>query len=167
MRSSFIGSSLASGCWRPRRQVIRFGRRFEVALPENPIAVLSDFVEDRISWGSRDFASRLHTCRWRCLEFETRKQLVLEEADLHRYLALFARELLRLARRAPRSSAFFSQYVVSPGADTALDWTMISSGSRIVNGQTAHLQTEFWTRTAAYAQQDPNPVTSRLSAANL
>ena len=39
---------------------------------------------------------------------------------------------------------------------------MISRGSRDLNRQTARLQTELWTRTVSYAQQDPNPVRAGL-----
>jgi hypothetical protein len=86
--------------------------------------------------------------------FEIRKQLVLEEADAIGTSRLRAQLLPGPA--GPEISSLLSQYV-----NVRIQYGIAGNDlARLedLNTQTAHLQTELWTRTATYAQQDPNPV---------
>ena len=90
--------------------------------------------------------------------FEIRKQLVLEEADAIGTSSLRA-QLLPAPADAEITS-LLRQYVnvrVQYGA-AGNDFARLVD----LNRQTAHLQTELWTRIATYAQQDPNPVRAGL-----
>jgi hypothetical protein len=90
--------------------------------------------------------------------FETRKQLVLEEADAIGTSRLRAQ--LLPAPAGPEIASLLSQYVnvrVQYGI-TGDDLARLED----LNGQTTRLQTELWSKTAAYARQDPNPVTAGL-----
>jgi hypothetical protein len=90
--------------------------------------------------------------------FEIRKQLVLEEADAIGTSRLRAQ--LLPAPAGPEIVTLLRQYIdvrVQYG-NAGNDLTRIEE----LNAQTAQLQTELWTRTTAYAQQDPNPVTAGL-----
>ena len=90
--------------------------------------------------------------------FETRKQLVLEEAD-----AIGTARLRAQLLPAPASTeiaSLLSQYVnVRVQYGTAGDDL---AQLEELNRQSARLQTELWSRTTAYARQDPNPVTTGL-----
>jgi len=86
--------------------------------------------------------------------FETRKLLVLQEADAIGTSSLRAQ--LLPAPAGPEISSLLRQYVnlrVQYGA-AGYDLARIEE----LNRQTGRLQTEIWTRAVAYAQQDPNPV---------
>ncbi len=90
--------------------------------------------------------------------FETRKQLVLEEAD-----AIGTARLRAQLLPAPASTeiaSLLSQYVnVRVQYGTAGDDL---AQLEELNRQSARLQTELWGRATAYARQDPNPVTAGL-----
>ena len=90
--------------------------------------------------------------------FESRKQLVLEEADA------IGTSLLR-AQLLPRSRRPGDLESASPVYDIRVQYG--NAGSDLdrladLNRQTTQMQTELWSRTRAYAQQDPSPVTSGL-----
>ena len=90
--------------------------------------------------------------------FEIRKQLVLEEADAIGTSSLRAQ--LLPAPAGPEISSLLRQYV-----DVRVQYgTAGNDFARLedLNRETARLQTELWTRTVTYAQQDPNPVRAGL-----
>jgi hypothetical protein len=129
----------------------RLGRKFEARTPEN--------VKSQISTVEAAILGILalllgFTISMAVSRFEIRKQLVLEEADAIGTSSLRAQ--LLPAPAGPEIEGLLRQYVnirVQYG-------TAGNNLARLedLNRQTARLQTEFWTRTAAYAQQDPNPV---------
>jgi cellobiose-specific phosphotransferase system component IIC len=86
--------------------------------------------------------------------FEARKQLVLNEANAIGTSCLRT-ELLPTAEGSEIASVL-RQYInvrVQYGT-TGADQRQLES----LRTQTARLQTEFWTRTVAYEQRDPNPI---------
>jgi hypothetical protein len=90
--------------------------------------------------------------------FEIRKQLVLEEADAVGTSSLRAQ--LLPAPAGPEISSLLRQYVdvrVQYG-NAGNDFARLED----LNRETARLQTELWTRTVTYAQQNPNPVRAGL-----
>jgi hypothetical protein len=129
----------------------RVGRRLEARTPEN--------IKSQISTVEAAILGILalllgFTISMAVSRFETRKQLVLEESDAIGTSSLRAQ--LLPAPAGPEIVSLLRQYVgVRVQYGTAGD-----DLARLedLNRQTARLQTEFWTRTAAYAQQDPNPV---------
>ena len=90
--------------------------------------------------------------------FETRKQLVLEEADAIGTSSLRAQLLPDPV--GPEISSLLRQYVNvrvqygNAGSDLAR--------LQDFNRQTERLQTEIWTKAVTYARQDPDPVRSGL-----
>ena len=90
--------------------------------------------------------------------FEIRKQLVLEEADAIGTSRLRAQ--LLPAPAGPAIASLLNQYINVrvqygyAGDDLAR--------LQALNTETTRLQTELWDRTTAYAQQDPDPVTTGL-----
>ena len=90
--------------------------------------------------------------------FEARKQLVLSEANA--IGASYLRAQLLPAPEGTEIASLLRQYItvrVQYG----------TSGDELaplddLHTQTVHLQTELWTRAAAYAQEDPNPVKAGL-----
>jgi hypothetical protein len=129
----------------------RLGRRFEARTPEN---IKSQIFT--VEAGILGILALLlgFTMSMAVSRFEIRKQLVLEEADAIGTSSLRAQ--LLPAPAGPEISSLLRQYVnVRVQYGTAgNDLARLED----LNKQTARLQTEFWTRTAAYAQQDPNPV---------
>ena len=129
----------------------RLGRKFEARTPEN--------VKSQISTVEAAILGILalllgFTISMAVSRFETRKQLVLEEADAIGTSSLRAQ--LLPAPAGPEIESLLRQYVnirVQYGT-AGNDLARLED----LNRQTARLQTEFWTRTAVYAQQDPNPV---------
>ena len=129
----------------------RLGRRFESQTPEN--------VKSQISTIEAAILGILalllgFTISMAVSRFEIRKQLVLEEADAIGTSSLRAQ--LLPAPAGPEIESLLRQYV-----NIRLQYgTAGNDLARLedLNRQTARLQTEFWTRTAVYAQQDPNPV---------
>lgn len=129
----------------------RLGRKFETQTPEN--------VKSQVSTVEAAILGILalllgFTISMAVSRFEIRKQLVLEEADAIGTSSLRAQ--LLPAPAGPEIESLLRQYVnirVQYG-------TAGNNLARLedLNRQTARLQTEFWTRTAVYAQQDPNPV---------
>jgi hypothetical protein len=90
--------------------------------------------------------------------FEVRKQLVLDEANA--IGTSFLRTQLLPAPEGPEIESLLRQYVnVRVQYGTAGNDLARLDSLRI---QTAHLQTEIWTRAAIYAQRDPNPVKAGL-----
>jgi hypothetical protein len=129
----------------------RLGRKIETRTPEN--------VKSQISTVEAAILGILalllgFTVSMAVSRFETRKQLVLEEADAIGTSSLRAQ--LLPAPAGPEIQSLLRQYVnirVQYGT-AGNDLARLED----LNRQTARLQTEFWTRTAVYAQQDPNPV---------
>jgi hypothetical protein len=129
----------------------RLGRKFESRTPEN--------VKSQISTIEAAILGILalllgFTISMAVSRFEIRKQLVLEEADAIGTSCLRAQLLPAPAR--PEIESLLRQYVnirVQYGT-AGNDLARLED----LNRQTARLQMEFWTRTAVYAQQDPNPV---------
>ena len=129
----------------------RLGRKFEARTPEN--------IKSQISTVEAAILGILalllgFTISMAVSRFEIRKQLVLEEADAIGTSSLRAQ--LLPAPAGPEIESLLRQYVnirVQYGT-AGNDLARLED----LNRQTARLQTEFWTRTAAYAQQDPNPV---------
>jgi prepilin signal peptidase PulO-like enzyme (type II secretory pathway) len=129
----------------------RLGRKFETRTPEN--------VKSQISTVEAAILGILalllgFTVSMAVSRFEIRKQLVLEEADAIGTSSLRAQ--LLPAPAGPEIESLLRQYVnirVQYGT-AGNDLARLED----LNRQTARLQTEFWTRTATYAQQDPNPV---------
>ena len=90
--------------------------------------------------------------------FENRKQLVLDEADAIGTSLLRAQLLPPPA--GPEIAGLLHQY-----ANVRVQYgTAGNDLARLedLNRQTVRLQTQVWTRTVAYAQQDPNPVKAGL-----
>lgn len=90
--------------------------------------------------------------------FELRKQLVLEEADAIGTSLLRAQ--LIPAPAGPQIALLLRQYVnlrLQYGA-AGNDLARLTD----LNQQTTRLQAELWSRTASYAQQNPNPVSAGL-----
>ena len=85
--------------------------------------------------------------------FEVRKQLVLDEANAIGTSLLRAQ--LLAAPEGPEIAGLLREYVnVRVQYGTAgNDLARLDN----LHQQTTHLQTELWTRAAAYAQRDPNP----------
>jgi hypothetical protein len=129
----------------------RLGQKLEAGTPEN--------IKSQISTVEAAILGILalllgFTVSMAVSRFETRKQLVLEEADAIGTSSLRAQ--LLPAPAGPAIESLLRQYV-----DIRVQYgTAGNDLARLedLNRQTMHLQTEFWTRTAAYAQQDPNPV---------
>ena len=129
----------------------RLGRKFETQTPEN--------VKSQVSTVEAAILGILalllgFTISMAVSRFEIRKQLVLEEADAIGTSSLRAQ--LLPAPAGPEIESLLRQYV-----DIRVQYgTAGNNLARLedLNRQTARLQTEFWTRTAVYAQQDPNPV---------
>jgi hypothetical protein len=129
----------------------RLGRKLEAGTPEN--------IKSQISTVEAAILGILalllgFTVSMAVSRFETRKQLVLEEADAIGTSSLRAQ--LLPAPAGPEIESLLRQYV-----DIRVQYgTAGTDLARLqdLNRQTMRLQTEFWTRTAAYAQQDPNPV---------
>jgi hypothetical protein len=129
----------------------RLGRKLEAGTPES--------IKSQISTVEAAILGILalllgFTVSMAVSRFETRKQLVLEEADAIGTSSLRAQ--LLPAPAGPVIQSLLRQYV-----DVRVQYgTTGNNLARLedLNRQTARLQTEFWTRAAAYAQQDPNPV---------
>jgi prepilin signal peptidase PulO-like enzyme (type II secretory pathway) len=129
----------------------RLGRKLETGTPES--------IKSQISTVEAAILGILalllgFTVSMAVSRFETRKQLVLEEADAIGTSSLRAQ--LLPAPAGPEIQSLLRQYV-----DVRVQYgTTGNNLARLedLNRQTARLQTEFWTRAAAYAQQDPNPV---------
>jgi hypothetical protein len=129
----------------------RLGRQLETRTPEN--------IKSQISTVEAAILGILalllgFTISMAVSRFEIRKQLVLEEADAIGTSSLRAQ--LLPAPAGPEIESLLRQYVnirVQYGT-AGNDLARLED----LNRQTARLQTEFWTRTATYAQQDPNPV---------
>jgi hypothetical protein len=129
----------------------RLGRKLEARTPEN--------IKSQISTVEAAILGILalllgFTVSMAVSRFETRKQLVLEEADAIGTSSL--RVQLLPAPAGPEIQSLLRRYV-----DVRVQYgTTGNNLARLedLNRQTTRLQTEFWTRTAAYAQQDPNPV---------
>ena len=129
----------------------RLGRKFEARTPES---IQSQIFT--VEAGILGILALLlgFTMSMAVSRFETRKQLVPEEADSIGTSSLRAQ--LLPAPAGPEIERLLRQYV-----EVRVQYGTIGNDlARLqdLNGQTARLQTEFWTRTAAYAQQDPNPV---------
>jgi hypothetical protein len=133
----------------------RLGRKVEARIPENTKSQI--FTVEAAILGILALLLGF-TMQMAVSRFEIRKQLVLEEADAIGTSSLRAQ--LLPAPAGPEISSLLRQYVNvrvqygTAGNDLAL--------LEDLNRQAARLQTEFWTRMAAYAQQDPNPVTAGL-----
>jgi hypothetical protein len=133
----------------------RLGRKLETGTPES--------IKSQISTVEAAILGILalllgFTISMAVSRFETRKQLVLEEADAIGTSSLRAQ--LLPAPAGPVIQSLLRQYV-----DVRVQYG--TSGNNLarledLNRQTARLQTEVWTRAAAYAQQDPNPVKAGL-----
>jgi hypothetical protein len=129
----------------------RLGRKFESRTPEN--------IKSQITTVEAAILGILalllgFTISMAVSRFEIRKQLVLEEADAIGTSSLRAQLLPSSAR--PEIEGLLRQYLnirLQYGA-AGNDLARLED----LNRQTARLQTEFWNRTAVYAQQDPNPV---------
>ncbi len=97
-------------------------------------------------------------CRWRCRDSRPASNWYWKKRTPSVHPRLRAQ--LLPAPAGPEISSLLNQYVnlrVQYGA-AGNDLARLEE----LNTQTARLQTEIWTRTAAYAQQDPNPVTAGL-----
>jgi hypothetical protein len=133
----------------------RLGRRFEARAPESIQSQI--FTVEAAILGILALLLGF-TMSMAVSRFETRKQLVLEEADAIGTSSLRAQ--LLPAPAGPEISSLLRQYVVvrvqfgTAGNDLAR--------LEDLNRQTERLQTAIWTRTVAYAQQDPNPVRAGL-----
>jgi len=133
----------------------RLGRNSEARIPENTRSQISTIEAALLGVLALllGFTMSMAVSR-----FEIRKQLVLEEADAIGTSRLRAQ--LLPAPAGPEIVALLGQYLNirlhygSAGNDLAR--------LEELNIQTAHLQQELWTRTTAYAQKDPNPVTAGL-----
>jgi prepilin signal peptidase PulO-like enzyme (type II secretory pathway) len=133
----------------------RLGRKSEANLPENTKSQISTVEAALLGVLALllGFTMSMAVSR-----FEIRKQLVLEEADAIGTSSLRAQ--LLPAPAGPEILGLLRQYLNlrvqygSAGSDLAR--------LQQLNTQTAHLQTEIWNRTNAYAQQSPNPVTVGL-----
>ncbi len=133
----------------------RLGRKFEARTPEN--------VKSQISTVEAAILGILalllgFTISMAVSRFEIRKQLVLEEADAIGTSSLRAQ--LLPAPAGPEIESLLRQYVnirVQYGT-AGNDLARLDD----LNRQTWRLQAQFWTRAAAYAQQDPNPVKAGL-----
>jgi hypothetical protein len=133
----------------------RLGRKLETRTPEN--------VKSQISTVEAAILGILalllgFTVSMAVSRFETRKQLVLEEADAIGTSSLRAQ--LLPAPAGPEIQSLLRQYV-----NIRLQYgTAGNDLARLedLNSQTGRLQAQFWTRAAAYAQQDPNPVKAGL-----
>ena len=133
----------------------QLGRKFEARTPES--------IKSQISTVEAAILGILalllgFTVSMAVSRFETRKQLVLEEADAIGTSSLRAQ--LLPAPAGPEIRSLLRQYVnirVQYGT-AGNDLARLEE----LNRQTARLQTEFWTTAAAYAQQDPNPVKAGL-----
>ncbi len=129
----------------------RLGRKLETGTPES--------IKSQISTVEAAILGILalllgFTVSMAVSRFETRKQLVLEEADSIGTSSLRAQ--LLPAPAGPEIESLLRQYV-----DVRVQYgTTGNNLARLedLNRQTARLQTQFWTRAAAYAQQDPDPV---------
>jgi prepilin signal peptidase PulO-like enzyme (type II secretory pathway) len=133
----------------------RLGRKSEANIPENTKSQISTVEAALLGVLALllGFTMSMAVSR-----FEIRKQLVLEEADAIGTSRLRAQ--LLPAPAGPEISSLLGQYInirVQYGT-AGNDLARLEE----LNTQTAHLQTELWTRTTAYAQQDPNPVTAGL-----
>jgi hypothetical protein len=129
----------------------RLGRKFETRTPDNIKAQI--FTVEAAILGILALLLGF-TMSMAVSRFEIRKQLVLEEADAIGTSSLRAQ--LLPAPAGPEISSLLRQYVnVRVQYGTAgNDLARLED----LNRQTARWQTELWTRTVAYAQQDPNPV---------
>ena len=133
----------------------RLGRKFGDHIPDD--------IKSQISTVEAGILSVLalllgFTISMAVSRFELRKQLVLEEADAIGTSLLRAQ--LIPAPAGPEIAALLGQYVnlrVQYGA-AGDDLARLTD----INRQTARLQAELWTRTASYAQQNPNPVSAGL-----
>jgi hypothetical protein len=133
----------------------RLGRKVEARTPEN---IKSQIFT--VEAGILGILALLlgFTMSMAVSRFEIRKQLVLEEADAIGTSSLRAQ--LLPAPAGPEISSLLRQYVnVRVQYGTAgNDFARLED----LNRETARLQTELWTRTVTYAQQDPNPVRAGL-----
>lgn len=133
----------------------RLGRKFGDHIPDD--------IKSQISTVEAGILSVLalllgFTISMAVSRFELRKQLVLEEADAIGTSLLRAQ--LIPAPAGPEIAALLGQYVnlrVQYGA-AGDDLARLTD----INRQTTRLQAELWTRTASYAQQNPNPVSAGL-----
>jgi hypothetical protein len=133
----------------------RLGRKSEANIPENTKSEIST-VEAAILGVLALLLG--FTMSMAVSRFEVRKQLVLEEADAIGTARLRAQ--LLPAPAGPEILSLLSQYV-----DVRIEYgTAGNDLARLedLNTETSRLQTELWTRTTAYAKQDPNPVTVGL-----
>ncbi len=90
--------------------------------------------------------------------FDARKQLVLAEANA--IGTSYLRTRLLPAPDGPEIASLLRQYI-----QVRVQYGNSGDGLAPLDDlhtQTTHLQTEIWTRAAAYAQKDPNPVKAGL-----
>jgi hypothetical protein len=133
----------------------RLGHKAEAAIPENTKSQIST-IEAAILGVLALLLG--FTMSMAVSRFELRKQLVLEESDALGTSCL--RVQLLPAPAGPEIANLLRQYIhlrVEYGT-AGNDLARLDS----LNRQTAGLQSELWTRTATYAQQDPNPVKAGL-----
>lgn len=133
----------------------RLGHRSEANTPENTKSQISTVVAAILGVLGLllGFTMSMAVSR-----FEARKQLVLDEANaIH---ASYLRAQLLPAPGGLEIASLLRQYVNV----RVLYGTAGNDLARLdaLNTQTAHLQTELWTRAANYAQLDPNPVRAGL-----
>jgi len=133
----------------------RLGHRSEANTPENTKSQISTVVAAILGVLGLllGFTMSMAVSR-----FEVRKQLVLDEANaIH---ASYLRAQLLPAPEGLEIASLLRQYVNV----RVLYGTAGNDLARLnaLNMQTAHLQTELWTRAANYAQLDPNPVRAGL-----
>ncbi len=133
----------------------RLGRKVEAGIPENTKSQIST-VEAAILGVLALLLG--FTISMAVTRYESRKQLVLEEADAIGTSLLRAQ--LLPAPAGPEIASLLRQYI-----NVRVDYGNAGSDfGRLqeLSSQTTRMQTELWSRTRAYAQQDPNPVTSGL-----
>jgi hypothetical protein len=133
----------------------RLGRRSEANLPENTKSQISTVEAALLGVLALllGFTMSMAVSR-----FETRKQLVLEEADAIGTSCLRAQ--LVPAPAGPEILGLLRQYI-----NLRVQYGTVGNDlSRLqqLNAQATQLQTEIWNRANAYAQQNPNPVTVGL-----
>lgn len=133
----------------------RLGRKVEAGIPQNTKSQIST-IEAAILGVLALLLG--FTMSMAVTRFESRKQLVLEEADAIGTSLLRAQ--LLPAPAGPEISSLLRQYMnvrVQYG-NAGSDLARLEE----LNTRTTSMQTELWARTAAYAQQNPNPVTTGL-----
>ncbi len=136
----------------------RLGRKFEARTPENIKSQI--FTVEAAILGILALLLGF-TMSMAVSRFEIRKQLVLEEADAIGTSSLRAQ--LLPAPAGPEISSLLREYV-----NVRLQYgTAGNDLARLedLNRQSGRLQTEIWTRTVAYAQQDPKSGQGRLAVA--